>query len=487
VFCLLGGVSLLLAPSLSAAPATVHLKSGREVKIDLISVDSAELKWRLDSLSANVQTMPLEQIDYVEFPPLPAFRLAMEAFGDDNFKRAAELLEPIAGVQYSGNYYPAPGNYSTLARRRLIDCYRHLADAPKIAEHLVKLEKDLLPPAERALGSLVDCWAAVGAEEWEGALEIADAAKDIDPVSPEGVELAFLKGTAYSALGKEEDALTELSKAYTLNLGADARYIEPAAKKAGEILLHNEERLPELKGVLQYYSKVYRHDGRLWEGAGDELNAVAALGLETRDVAQGWRPEEPGTMPESPAPQPEPTASATAPAEPAADAAAAPAPATVGELFRVSLDPENAALVISDPKKTLETDADGVHWFKSANKKQTLTLPSHKLEQEFHYEARAKYRFSITTHMGGKRGKNAQCALQFLSWNEAENRQEVLKEWKGKASLNGKLGLQNRKPNSVTFEVPSDSPAVGRTMIIRMFSTSREVRFHDDGVVELLP
>ena len=68
----------------------------------------------------------MDQVDYVEFEQLAIWPQIMEAFNNGEYERALKGFEPISNTRTGATHYPAPGNFATLAERRLLDCYRKL-------------------------------------------------------------------------------------------------------------------------------------------------------------------------------------------------------------------------------------------------------------------------------------------------------------------------------------------------------------------------
>lgn len=261
--------------------ATIFLKDGRALSGDVVSVGQTQLQWRIPNLP-QPQTLQFEQIDFVEFPPPEAWTVAMERFDRGEFSEAAEAFKAISLQKNQQTHYPAPGNFATLAERRLLDCYRRLRQPEEIALVSRKIEWDKLPTAERGVASIIDCWSAVGNGDWLGAQEAFTKARaEVDDTDPAASELGFLNGLISIGLEKPDDASVEFGRAYSPDAAADPAMAADALRSAIEQILPNRERRAELRAMVHLYSELHGN-GKLWDGAGDFLTKMHAEGFSVQ-------------------------------------------------------------------------------------------------------------------------------------------------------------------------------------------------------------
>lgn len=507
---------ILLLPALLAIPglvraqdATIHFKSGRTLAADIVSVDKENVHWRLDAVSKDVQETPHAQIEYVDFPPIAGWEDAETAFDEGRLEDAAELYEKFAAIQFSGNYYPAPGNFSTLARRRLFDIYSRLVNPEALARYYDRIRIDLLPAAERDLSPVLACWNAAGKKKWEQLIEIAGKIENLDPVSREAAELGYLKGLAYTELGDFNRALTEFGRAYTLNLGTDSELAKTALRHSADLIesLGVKERNAETQALIHVYAEVYGNNA-LWEDASSKFQALQKLELrssyeesedktgqvaaadvdklvETTDYESVMPPKPQeiaavtpvggtGLEPES-EPEPDP-AKPAAPTKIAAD----------GTIFKVSFNPGALKGNASDPKYNLYQDKSGAARFRVKSGRHTYTLTSAQAGSGVVYEADGEYEFSITSYCPDSKEKRAECVIE-LGYLE-EGRFLNVERHLGSACKDGKGGYNNRVRNKVVGRVETGDAAVGKPVTIRLKGNgNKEVHFVGDGTVTKLP
>jgi len=273
----------LAAAAARAEPVTIHLENGARMDVQLVRIDGERIHWRVDDPDVQVEPVPLERIAWVDFPPPKAWETARDAFAEGRYEDALQLFRNIADDR-GDLHHPVPGNFASLAQRRILDCQRRLLLAPEVARQVELLEKqaDALPPQQRALTPVERCWAALGREEWEKARRLAESAEE-----PEH-ELAYLKGRASQGLGRDEEALEAYTAVYTFGLGSQPRIAADALRRSAEILaaLDGEGRRAELRAQLKIYRELYGA-GSLWDGAPERLVRLADGEVELMSTGEG--------------------------------------------------------------------------------------------------------------------------------------------------------------------------------------------------------
>ena len=294
---------------------TIELSNGTLLSARVESVDSGSMAIRAGTGQA-VARLDYAQIDSVEWPETPAWIEAEQWFRLGRYQEAVEAFRELAGKrERRETFYPAPGNFATRAQLRLLDCYRLLGDAERVAETLPRLEADKLPASQRNLPIVYRAWADVGSEKWTEVLKATEPnAKQPARVTEEEIELAYLRGIALEESGRPSQAQLAYAAAYTLNAATDRRISEWALRRSIELLERTaaereeardarreeaEDRF-ELRAQVRLYASLFGK-GKLWDEAGPL--AVAALeedlGLGDQALGQNARNRVKGQMAES--------------------------------------------------------------------------------------------------------------------------------------------------------------------------------------------
>ncbi len=250
--------------------ATIVLKDGRALEGRVDSVSGTSLKWWLPGLP-QPQTYQFDQIDFIDFPQPPEWLEVMSLFDKGRYAEAAERFKAISLQRDSKTHYPAPGNFATLAERRLLDCYRRLRRPQDIAYTAKRIEWNKLPASERTQEGIIDCWAAVGDGNWEEAEKrVAATREEIPAVSSVAAELDYVAGLVHLGKGEGAEASVLFARAYGPDACADAALAADAMRRAIELVLADPERRDELRALVRLYAGLHGN-GQLWEGSADSL------------------------------------------------------------------------------------------------------------------------------------------------------------------------------------------------------------------------
>lgn len=267
----LWGTSVAFGQGRSSA---IVLKNGQALEGEVKEVTETGVKWVLPGLP-QPQIYRYDQIDSIEFAATEEWHNAMTLFQQGNYPEAAKAFKAISLKRDSSTHYPAPGNFASLADRRLLDCYRRMRTASDIAYIAKRIEWDKLPSRERLVEGIIDCWAAVGNENWDEAEKAIETAKEKRlAISPASAELAYIAGLI--ALGKEQpnEAVLHFSRSYGPDAAADASMAADALERCIEIVRTDSERASELRAMVRLYVELYGN-GSLWEEADDFLRKIA--------------------------------------------------------------------------------------------------------------------------------------------------------------------------------------------------------------------
>jgi|GEM_PF-1752451 len=293
-----------------AEPVTIFLKNSVTMEVDMVRFRQGQIDWRVDANAAEIRSVPLSRVAWVDFQRSSDWERAESAYRSGNFAEAVRLFQAIAANRQA-HHHPVPGNLSTLARLRLLDCHRRLLDAEGVATQWKTLEseRDLLPPDDRQLPSLAAAWTALAAGDGEKALELAREPSD----SP--LEADYLQGRALQELGRKDEALQSYTRAYTFGFGTLPSLPRDALRRSILLIdaMGNDQRLPEIHAQLSIYRDLYG-DGALWDGAPAHLVELAQKELDI--LASSVEPPSPGPSGETGNPQPEKSAPAAGKGKP---------------------------------------------------------------------------------------------------------------------------------------------------------------------------
>jgi tetratricopeptide (TPR) repeat protein len=275
----------------------IHLKNGTPLEARYGGIQESRLVYSTAGSGSLQSKLAPEQLDWVEFPPPLPWQEAETAFKEQRFTEAAEAFEKIASATKNpAFFYPIPGNFVMLAKRRLIDCYRRLARPYDVHFHLREFDAAMLPADERDLSPSVPIWEAAGRKGWDDVLRLAVAKRDeFSPTSIEGCEIAYLCGLAHEKKGDPHKALLSFSKAYSLN-GATDTVVSRVALIAAARLLEAEDPITTdekedvanaLTAQVQVYSNIFGAGG-LWDDASDRAASLNKVAIEIT----GARPED---------------------------------------------------------------------------------------------------------------------------------------------------------------------------------------------------
>lgn len=289
---LLTGVALAICVNANAELATIYFKDGEASTVELVSVDSAQVRWKSSPTANDEQTTMRSQIDHVVFPTTGKWDDAEEARQGGELGDAIRLYEEVIKDPVS-HYFPIPGNFASLAKERLLQCYRLQMRAERIAAQakVVREEFLSLPPELRRVEPETAAWVAIADNNWEKASEA------ISEVETPTAETFFLKGRALEALGKKEEAVTEYAGAYVLNFGGSVLLTQTAIQRSSNLLseIGDRERRAELQAQVKIYRDLYGN-GSLWKDAPEALASLAEVEIKPLGEAESEM-----TKPEAPA------------------------------------------------------------------------------------------------------------------------------------------------------------------------------------------
>ena len=279
-FLAAAGLLLSLAPVLPAQQ-TLHLKDGRSLEGIMAARNDQAVNWMLAEGEGSA-AIPLDQIDYIEFPEPPVWTQSMEAFEAGDFKKAAAGFKQIVDQRKAPwTYYPAPGNFAALAQVRLLDCHRRLRDWKSLGDLAGTVEWDQLPIEERRAEPVMAVWSAIAAKDYEKAAGLAEEAVGKVP------ELVGQLGLARSVMYREQDepekAAIALSEVFGTFPGRDREASAAAMIEAAVLFRQFPERLTELKALVHTYAGLFG-EGKLWEGADPAMGKLLAESLDVTEL-----------------------------------------------------------------------------------------------------------------------------------------------------------------------------------------------------------
>ena len=285
---------LSLRSEARAELATVFFKDGKTMTVELVGVERAQLLWKENASSTDVVVTPRSQVENVIFPTTEAWRNAENAFESGQLDEALKLYQEVI-ADPTGHFFPLPGNFASLAKERVLGCYRLQLDASKIAKQaqVVREEFFHLPPELNRIEPETAAWTAIANEKWAAALTA------LEGIEAPGAEAFFLKGRVLEALGRKEEAVSEYAGAYVLNFGGSILLTRQSLQRSSQLI--HEMGDPDKKAELQAQVKIYRDlygKGNLWEGAPAELASLAEGEIQPLGDAENEmaKPGESGSM-----------------------------------------------------------------------------------------------------------------------------------------------------------------------------------------------
>ena len=279
--CLILGCLLLLFLPMARAQqgsttATVHLKNGLIQQVQIRAVNNNGIQWTGRN-TPNPKVLPHSEIARIDFPEPDLWKQGNRFFYAGDYPKAIAAFSSLAKNPV-GNFYPAPGNYTSRAQLRLIDCFRETGNAKGIAEVAAALKAESLPPTLRGQMDVIACWAELSQGNWEAAITQVDAL-EANPILPARSDLGYIKAVALENTGRTREAITAYGAAYTVDFGGSRELAKRSIQSAIQLLLaaNDEGRAGELLSLVHTYAKVY-NEGELWEGA--PAKAVELLNKE---------------------------------------------------------------------------------------------------------------------------------------------------------------------------------------------------------------
>ena len=190
---------LLATGKLQAQASIIHLPDKQQIEAEIVGATADTIRWRLYPDGTSISEIPINRVAWVEFPPTEEWEAAGEAMSLGKFNEAGRLYSAIAQNR-RGNYFPVPGNFASLALKRILECHRHLLNGKQVAEIAKQLAPitPSLPPGEREFSPEDRAWIAAGEDKWE------DVAKITEGASAQKTELSYLSGIAHRSLGDIE-------------------------------------------------------------------------------------------------------------------------------------------------------------------------------------------------------------------------------------------------------------------------------------------
>ena len=254
---------LLLPMCLTAQEGQVlYLTDGRVIEGSYQTIKDDRIVWVMSGIGET--SIPLNRVDYIDFPAPTVWKQLMEAFESGDLEKAIKGFRTVSNQKSKITYHPAPGNFANLAERRLLDCYRKTKEWGELRYIASKIEWDKLPAAEQAMKPMTQVWAKIGGEEWDEALTMAD---ELGATS-QGIstELGFARAIAYRGKGDEKGAVIALAEAFGPYPGKDRALAQEALIEAASILREDPERQPEMRALVHIYANLFGN-GQLWKGA----------------------------------------------------------------------------------------------------------------------------------------------------------------------------------------------------------------------------
>ena len=271
--------------------ATIYLKDGQARTVELVSAERGQVRWRSSAAATEEQATLRSQIDFVAFPTTGAWREAEDAFESGRIPQAVTKYRLVIADQLA-HFYPVPGNFVSLAQERLLRCFRRQMDVAAIAKQaeLVRGEFLNLPPELRVVPPEVEAWKALAKGLSE---KVLAALAEVENPTP---ETFYLRGRAFEASGKTEEAIQAYAGTYVLNFGGPLNYTREALQRSASLLnkLADSDRKAELQAQVKIYRDLFGV-GKLWGDAPETLVLLADGKIESIGGAAEGDMEKPGS------------------------------------------------------------------------------------------------------------------------------------------------------------------------------------------------
>ena len=249
----------------SAIQVKVMLVNGQIEFVNVISANATGITWAHSGVS-NPRHMPHQQIARIEFPEPGNWQIAESLYHKGEWEKAIAEFTTISN-DGAANFYPAPGNYTSLARMRIIDCYREMGKYPEITKVVSTFRPESLPVFRRHGYRIAECWAELGKGNWDATLEKVNAVglKGTDPGSG---ELGFIRGVIWERKANPKEAILAYASAYSLDFGSQPGTAKRALEASMRILesLGDENRRHELQAMVHTYARTF-NKGKLHAAA----------------------------------------------------------------------------------------------------------------------------------------------------------------------------------------------------------------------------
>lgn len=289
-------ISALLAVAAStghAAPAKITLKNGLSQIGDIASADRNGVMWRGRNTGA-ARLVNHNQIAKIDFRAPKEWEEANTHFYKRDYAKAIALYSAIASNP-GAHYFPAPGNFASLAMLRLVDCYSETGNSQDLTKVVAMIDPNSLALSDQGDLGTISCWAALGKGDWESALAMLEKVGD-DPMIPGAADRAFIRGVALEKTGKPEDAIVAYAGAYSLEFGGQNGMSRRALQNSVKLLqsLKDETRREELRALVHSYAHIF-NDGKLWENPNpvDQDLFAENLELTKAEFRDGESPDSP--------------------------------------------------------------------------------------------------------------------------------------------------------------------------------------------------
>jgi tetratricopeptide (TPR) repeat protein len=274
------GLGLVLGLSMPCLPAqeatvTIHFHSGPPRSGPVVAITATEIQIRPSDGATASLGFPYRSIRFIEFPPPPGWEEAQALLRQGDLDAAATRFERFAAARGAEIFHPAPGNFATLADRRLLDCYQRALRLPELANVADRIAWNQLPEEERDAQRLIPLWTAAAREQWDVVLALAEEAdSSFDAAAPGFAVTGYLRGRAHEAQGRPDEAILAWGTTTGIFPGEHPHLAADALRRSCKLLAKLPERAAELRALLRIYRQSYGN-GQLWEGAPPEPPAPA--------------------------------------------------------------------------------------------------------------------------------------------------------------------------------------------------------------------
>lgn len=221
------------------AQAALSTKDGDNLLAWIIKSNDTQILYKKSAVATVTETARIDSFATIYLMHQDEFAGAVDTYEGGDYQAAKEKFvklkkryEPIATLK---------DNFHTLSAFYEMECMRKLGDYKGLSGALQSFKKEPLTREHQLRQlDLYVMWDAVGSEQWDRVLTIANERDLEDLPDYQRAQVAFGKGLALQKTGKPDEALIQYGHATTADAGASQVLVQNAVLNSLEIYLADE-------------------------------------------------------------------------------------------------------------------------------------------------------------------------------------------------------------------------------------------------------